>query len=113
MLLDKLPSEESRRWYAAQAIEHNWSRNVLVMQIETRLRERSGTAVTNFEIRSTPQQCYPIQTAIFSCGNRPPDLPAGQSACSGRLMVKMVPLPSARLWASTLPPWARAIRRTT
>jgi predicted nuclease of restriction endonuclease-like (RecB) superfamily len=47
-LLDKLPSTEARRWYAAKAIEHNWSRNVLVMQIETRLRERSGTAVTNF-----------------------------------------------------------------
>ena len=47
-LLDKLPSFEARRWYAAKAIEHNWSRNVLVMQIETRLLERSGTAVTNF-----------------------------------------------------------------
>jgi len=48
-LLDKLPGPESRRWYAAKAIEHNWSRNILVMQIETRLLERSGTAVTNFE----------------------------------------------------------------
>lgn len=47
-LLDKLPGPETRRWYAAQAIEHNWSRNVLVMQIETRLLERSGAAVTNF-----------------------------------------------------------------
>lgn len=48
-LLDKLPDPGVRRWYAAQAIEHNWSRNMLVMQIETRLHERSGTAVTNFE----------------------------------------------------------------
>lgn len=48
-LLDKLPDAASRRWYAAKAIEHNWSRNVLVMQIESRLLERSGTAVTNFE----------------------------------------------------------------
>ncbi len=47
-LLDKLRSPESRRWYAIQAIEHNWSRNILVMQIETRLQERSGQAVTNF-----------------------------------------------------------------
>jgi predicted nuclease of restriction endonuclease-like (RecB) superfamily len=47
-LLDKLPGPEARRWYAAQAIEHNWSRNILVMQIETRLLERSGKAVTNF-----------------------------------------------------------------
>lgn len=48
-LLDKLPSPTSRQWYAAKAIEHNWSRNVLVMQIETRLLERSGQAATNFE----------------------------------------------------------------
>ncbi len=47
-LLDKLPCSEARSWYAAKAIEHNWSRNILVMQIETRLLERSGTAVTNF-----------------------------------------------------------------
>lgn len=48
-LLDKLPDAETRRWYAAQAIEHNWSRNILVMQIETRLLERTGKAVTNFD----------------------------------------------------------------
>ncbi|MBH3422450.1 PDDEXK nuclease domain-containing protein [Pseudomonas gessardii] len=48
-LLDKLPGPETRRWYVAQAIEHNWSRNILVMQIETRLLERSGNAVSNFE----------------------------------------------------------------
>lgn len=50
-LLDKLGSEEDRRWYAARAIEHNWSRNVLVMQIETNLRGRTGQAVSNFEQR--------------------------------------------------------------
>jgi predicted nuclease of restriction endonuclease-like (RecB) superfamily len=48
-LLDKLPDAESRVWYAAKAIEHNWSRNVLVMQIESGLLERQGKAVTNFE----------------------------------------------------------------
>ena len=50
-LLDKLPGPQTRKWYAAQAIEHNWSRNVLVMQIEARLLERQGKAVTNFEQR--------------------------------------------------------------
>lgn len=48
-LLDKLGGSEARRWYAAKAIEHNWSRNILVMQIETRLMERSGSAITNFQ----------------------------------------------------------------
>ena len=49
-LLDKLDSIESRRWYAAKAIEHNWSRNVLAIHIETRLLERNATAVTNFDV---------------------------------------------------------------
>ena len=49
VLLDKLQGAEPRCWYAAQAIEHNWSRNILVMQIETRLLERSGNAVSNFD----------------------------------------------------------------
>ena len=48
VLLDKLPGPGTRRWYAAKAIAHNWSRNILTMQIETRLLERSGKAVTNF-----------------------------------------------------------------
>lgn len=50
-LLDKLRSGDERRWYAAKAIEHNWSRNVLVIQIEMRLRERTGNAVTNFALQ--------------------------------------------------------------
>ncbi len=53
VLLTKLKNPEDRLWYAHKAIEHNWSRNVLVMQIETRLIERQGQAVTNFA------QCLP------------------------------------------------------
>ena len=34
--------------YAAKAIEHGWSRNVLAHQIESRLLERQGKAVSNF-----------------------------------------------------------------
>lgn len=48
-LLDKLDSRETRLWYATKAIEQNWSRNILVTQIESRQLERSGKAVTNFE----------------------------------------------------------------
>lgn len=49
VLLSKLKNPAERQWYAAKTIEHNWSRHVLVMQIETRLLERNGAAVTNFE----------------------------------------------------------------
>ena len=49
VLLDRLNSPSEGRWYAAKAIEHGWSRNVLNIHIETRLLERSSTAVTNFD----------------------------------------------------------------
>lgn len=55
-LLDKLGTREEREWYAAKAVEHGWSRNVLVMQIETRAHERHGNAVTNFPDRLPPPQ---------------------------------------------------------
>jgi len=55
-LLDKLKTREEREWYLSKATQHNWSRNVLVMQIETRLHQRSGTAVTNFETSLTKPQ---------------------------------------------------------
>ena len=48
-LLDKLDTTEERLWYARKAILHSWSRNVLVMQIETGLHRRQGRAITNFE----------------------------------------------------------------
>lgn len=50
VLLDKLKTRDEREWYLRKAIEHNWSRNILVMQIESRLLERSGGAVTNFAL---------------------------------------------------------------
>ncbi len=48
-LLDKCSNKEERLWYANKALEHGWSRNVMVMQIETSLYERSGKAITNFQ----------------------------------------------------------------
>ena len=51
VLLSKLKDRSSRLAYAACAVEHGWSRNVLSHQIEGRLLEREGRAVTNFEAR--------------------------------------------------------------
>ncbi|RYF80840.1 MAG: DUF1016 domain-containing protein [Comamonadaceae bacterium] len=50
VLLDRLPGPQTRRWYAAKAVEHNWSRNILAMQIEARLLERSAKTASNFEL---------------------------------------------------------------
>ncbi len=48
MLLSKLKTAEQRLIYAQYTQKYGWSRNVLVHQIETRLIEREGSAITNF-----------------------------------------------------------------
>ncbi len=56
VLLQKLKNSAHRLWYAAKAVEHGWSRAVLMVQIETGLLSRQKNAVTNFEIRIPPPQ---------------------------------------------------------
>lgn len=48
-ILQRIKDFEERRWYARQTIENGWSRDVLVMQIESGLYERKGKSVTNFK----------------------------------------------------------------
>lgn len=50
-LLEKISDPEIRLWYAHKSIECGWSRNVMVMQIETNLHLRQGQAISNFEHR--------------------------------------------------------------
>ena len=47
-LLDKLNDARLRLWYAAAAVEHGWSRDMLALQIESGFHQCSGKAVTNF-----------------------------------------------------------------
>lgn len=63
VLLDRLKQPAERLAYARAAIEHGWSRNVLNIHIETRLLERRGNAVTNFEQRlPAPQSDLAIES---------------------------------------------------
>ncbi|WP_432507473.1 PDDEXK nuclease domain-containing protein [Kineococcus arenarius] len=48
VLLDRLDEPALRHWYAAEAVEHGWSRNVLEHQVMSRLHARSGAAPSNF-----------------------------------------------------------------
>ena len=50
VLLSRLKDPQQRLAYAQSAIAHGWSRNVLNIHIETRLLERTGKAVTNFDV---------------------------------------------------------------
>lgn len=54
-LLDALKTPAQREWYARQAIQHGWSRNVLSHQIESDLFARQGGALTNFS-RTLPAE---------------------------------------------------------
>jgi len=54
VLLDKVKAAEERRWYIEQTVTHGWSRNVLVLQIESGLYHRQGRALTNFA-RALPE----------------------------------------------------------
>lgn len=49
VLLDKVKDTAERTWYIRQAIQNGWSRNILVLQIESGLFRRQGKAVTNFK----------------------------------------------------------------
>jgi predicted nuclease of restriction endonuclease-like (RecB) superfamily len=54
VLLDKVRDPETRLWYASQCAEHRWSRSVLALQIERRLHERQGKALTPFAATLPP-----------------------------------------------------------
>lgn len=47
-LIEAVDDRQVRLWYAGQVILNGWSRNVLALQIQSRLHERHGTALTNF-----------------------------------------------------------------
>ena len=53
-LLDKLKSSEERLWYAERTLEFGWSQPVLIVQIESRLHERTSKAITNFPATMPP-----------------------------------------------------------
>ena len=63
-LLSKLKSVDNRIWYAQRSIELGWSRNLLVMQIESRLLEREGKAVTNFEMQLPSPHSDLVQASL-------------------------------------------------
>jgi len=48
-ILDTVKDAKQREWYIRQAVHSGWSRNVLVHQIEGKLFDRQGHALTNFD----------------------------------------------------------------
>ena len=63
-LIEKLDDKAERLWYAARALEHGWSRNILAIQIANRLRERQGKALNNFK-RTLPPTDSDFVAQVF------------------------------------------------
>src|SRR3990167_1645647 len=49
VLMERVKSPEERVFYMQKTIENGWSRNVLTLQIDNKLYERQGKALTNFK----------------------------------------------------------------
>ena len=55
-VLDRIKDRPTREWYLRAALEYGWSRDVLVLQIKSRLHEREGKALTNFQRELPPPE---------------------------------------------------------
>lgn len=63
-LLAGLDKAADRVWYAEQAMEHGWSRNVLATQIMSKLHLRRGVAPSNFSTALPPAESDLVQQLI-------------------------------------------------
>lgn len=63
VILTKCKNEVEATFYIQQTIQNNWSRNVLQIQIESKLIDRQGKAPNNFELTlPKPQSDLAIET---------------------------------------------------
>lgn len=63
-LLEKIDDKRHRLWYAAKAVEHGWSRNILAFQIQRKLHARLGRAPNNFK-RTLPPADSDFAAQVF------------------------------------------------
>lgn len=66
-LLEKVSDPETRRFDIEQTRVHGWSRDVLVLQIESRLHERQGQALTNFSETLPSPQSELLSSVLQRC----------------------------------------------
>jgi predicted nuclease of restriction endonuclease-like (RecB) superfamily len=63
-LLAKVREPETRQWYMQATVQHGWSRNILVMQIESVAHRRAGKTTSNFATRLPPPESDLVQQAL-------------------------------------------------
>lgn len=63
-LMAKVKDHATRQWYMQATLHHGWSRNILLMQIETAAHHRQGRAGTNFAKRLPPPDSDLVQQTL-------------------------------------------------
>lgn len=63
-LMAKVKDLPTRHWYMQAAVQHGWSRNILVMQIESAAHHRQGRTVSNFARRLPAPDSDLVQQAL-------------------------------------------------
>jgi len=51
LLMYEVKNKQEREFYIQKTKEHGWSRDILSIQIETKLHQREGSAITNFNTK--------------------------------------------------------------
>jgi len=55
-IITKLKNRDEATFYAKNTLQYGWSRAVLIHQVESRLYQREGRAITNFDTKLPPPQ---------------------------------------------------------
>lgn len=63
-LMTRIKDHATRRWYMQATVTNGWSRNILLMQIESSAHSRMGMAATNFARRLPPPDSDLAQQAL-------------------------------------------------
>ena len=63
-LMAKVKDLPTRHWYMQATVQHGWSRNILVMQIESAAHHRQGRTVSNFASRLPAPDSDLVQQAL-------------------------------------------------
>lgn len=63
-LMAKVKDATTRQWYMQAAVQFGWSRNILLMQIDTAAHRRQGKAASNFAARLPPPESDMAQQTL-------------------------------------------------
>jgi len=64
VLMDKISDIPTRRWFMEQILANGWSRNILILHIESHAHKRHGNVSSNFNFTLPPHQSDLVQQTL-------------------------------------------------